>query len=445
MLVLVLILVVIALVLLLAGWFLHLVVLAWASVGISLIAAAVLVYDWLQTRSAERAGRQGLASADQTPGRGSDEDRAGAAGTGYDDRRAAEMEPATQVLPIVPRATTPPSAGSAPSQDPAQVGDERPGAPESAADQTVVMPVIRPSGSADAPSGVSRSGGVSSQSVTESPTSTGDGAPEGARSSTSSEGSAAVAAGAAAPEVDHGTSRPGDGGTPPVPAGGSGEPPGSGTASDADAASGSGPGAGTAAGLAAGAAAVAGVAGSGRGGDPGDGDASTAGETDRGGSSTSASAAGASAPGAPETSAAATTTATDTAAAGSTSGENTSGAGPSAAGAPAVPTDGSAERTAMLDPQGADRSAGADDVPAAVGDAPEEPRDPTTASLVARLPDEVVVIDEHPRYHVQGCRSLPGQSVIPLPVSEAVELGFTPCGWCSPNRTLGERHPAQVR
>ena len=81
----------------------------------------------------------------------------------------------------------------------------------------------------------------------------------------------------------------------------------------------------------------------------------------------------------------------------------------------------------------------------AVGEAPEEPREPTTASLVARLPDEVVVIDEHPRYHVQGCRSLPGQAVIPLPVSEAVELGFTPCGWCSPNRTLGERHPAQVR
>ena len=59
MLVLVLILVVIALVLLLAGWFLHLVVLAWTSVGISVLAGLVLLYDWWQTRSAVRAGRQG--------------------------------------------------------------------------------------------------------------------------------------------------------------------------------------------------------------------------------------------------------------------------------------------------------------------------------------------------------------------------------------------------
>ena len=79
------------------------------------------------------------------------------------------------------------------------------------------------------------------------------------------------------------------------------------------------------------------------------------------------------------------------------------------------------------------------------GEAPEEPRDQAHASLVARLPDEVIVIDEHPRYHVQGCPSLPGQALIPLPVSEAVELGFTPCGWCTPNRVLSERNPAEAR
>jgi hypothetical protein len=35
--------------------------------------------------------------------------------------------------------------------------------------------------------------------------------------------------------------------------------------------------------------------------------------------------------------------------------------------------------------------------------------------------------------------------VIPLPVREAVELGFTPCGWCAPDRTLAERHPARAQ
>ncbi|MCO7196235.1 hypothetical protein NH602_24720, partial [Pseudonocardia sp. McavD-2-B] len=91
------------------------------------------------------------------------------------------------------------------------------------------------------------------------------------------------------------------------------------------------------------------------------------------------------------------------------------------------------------DAVGADAPTGTD------GDSPEEPRDPTLAALAARLPDEVLVIDEHPRYHVQTCRALTGRPVIPLPVSEAVELGFTPCGWCAPNRTLGDRHPAQAR
>ncbi|MDQ4118858.1 MAG: hypothetical protein M3235_18125, partial [Actinomycetota bacterium] len=159
MLVLVLILVVIALVLLLAGWFLHLVVLAWTSVGISVLAGLVLVYDWWQTRSAVRAGRQGSGSqrdgdGDRAAPRGAaaagavgagavGAGAAGAAGAGPDPYGGADMEPATQVLPVVPP-------------------------PANAAEETVVMPVVAPSGSAEAPSGASRSSGLSSQSVAES-------------------------------------------------------------------------------------------------------------------------------------------------------------------------------------------------------------------------------------------------------------------------------------
>ena len=49
---------------------------------------------------------------------------------------------------------------------------------------------------------------------------------------------------------------------------------------------------------------------------------------------------------------------------------------------------------------------------------PEESRDPSVAALVAQLPDEVVVVDEQPRYHLGECRALAARSVIPLPVQE---------------------------
>lgn len=76
---------------------------------------------------------------------------------------------------------------------------------------------------------------------------------------------------------------------------------------------------------------------------------------------------------------------------------------------------------------------------------PEESRDNAVAALVAQLPDEVVVVDEQPRYHLGNCRALTARAVIPLPVQEAVELGFTPCGWCGPDRALAERHPARAQ
>jgi hypothetical protein len=76
---------------------------------------------------------------------------------------------------------------------------------------------------------------------------------------------------------------------------------------------------------------------------------------------------------------------------------------------------------------------------------PEEHSDGAVAQLVAGLDDEVVVVDEQPRYHTADCRGLAAKPVIPLPVREAVELGFTPCGWCSPNRRLAGQHPAAAR
>ena len=79
------------------------------------------------------------------------------------------------------------------------------------------------------------------------------------------------------------------------------------------------------------------------------------------------------------------------------------------------------------------------------GAPPEEPRDADAAALVAGLDDEVLVVDELPRYHLAGCRSLNASPVIPLPAREAVELGFTPCAWCTPDRALSARHRAPVR
>lgn len=58
------------------------------------------------------------------------------------------------------------------------------------------------------------------------------------------------------------------------------------------------------------------------------------------------------------------------------------------------------------------------------------------AALIARLPAEVLVVDGRPRYHVTGCRHLSEREFEPLPVAEAVELGFTPCGWCQPDTVL---------
>jgi hypothetical protein len=72
------------------------------------------------------------------------------------------------------------------------------------------------------------------------------------------------------------------------------------------------------------------------------------------------------------------------------------------------------------------------------GEPPLEEVEVTDLLLVVDLRDEVLVVDEHPRYHLGGCRWLSGKETIPLPVDEARTDGFTPCGSCEPDRHLAD-------
>jgi hypothetical protein len=67
----------------------------------------------------------------------------------------------------------------------------------------------------------------------------------------------------------------------------------------------------------------------------------------------------------------------------------------------------------------------------------EEPAEEQThdadRKLIAELDAEVLVVDEHPRYHLAECGWLEGRATIPLPVNEARVLGFTPCARCGPD------------
>jgi len=73
-------------------------------------------------------------------------------------------------------------------------------------------------------------------------------------------------------------------------------------------------------------------------------------------------------------------------------------------------------------------------------DPPDEPVAqrvaPSDAARISRMSTEVLVIDGRPRYHVAGCVHLLGRPHEPLPVNEAVELGFSPCGLCEPDSAL---------
>jgi hypothetical protein len=70
---------------------------------------------------------------------------------------------------------------------------------------------------------------------------------------------------------------------------------------------------------------------------------------------------------------------------------------------------------------------------------PAEEVEFTDLLLIMDLTDEVLVVDEHPRYHLPRCPAIAGLPTIPIPLDQARSDGFTPCGICSPDRTLAAR------
>ncbi|OXM71871.1 MULTISPECIES: hypothetical protein [Amycolatopsis] len=78
------------------------------------------------------------------------------------------------------------------------------------------------------------------------------------------------------------------------------------------------------------------------------------------------------------------------------------------------------------------------------GEPGEEPTAPADAEIVDELDAEVVVVDEHPRYHLTDCGWLADRDTIPISVKEARDLGFTPCARCTPDAHLAEAHRAKA-
>jgi hypothetical protein len=135
------------------------------------------------------------------------------------------------------------------------------------------------------------------------------------------------------------------------------------------------------------------------------------------------------------------------------------GAEPEPDEAPVVVAEPAAEadRTALIPAAGeldepADAPAAAEPAePAATGatEAPEseaaaepgvEPAPDADDAVLSGLEDMVVVVDEHPRYHLTTCEWLGPRDTIPIGIGEARQLGFTPCARCRPNATLVAAH-----
>jgi hypothetical protein len=72
----------------------------------------------------------------------------------------------------------------------------------------------------------------------------------------------------------------------------------------------------------------------------------------------------------------------------------------------------------------------------------EEDTDAADLLVVYELADEVLVVDEHPRYHLTRCPWPDHAQAERLPIREARELGFTPCDRCRPDTVLARRHRA---
>ncbi|TFV75390.1 hypothetical protein E4P39_09995 [Blastococcus sp. CT_GayMR19] len=122
-----------------------------------------------------------------------------------------------------------------------------------------------------------------------------------------------------------------------------------------------------------------------------------------------------------------------------------SGGTPAAAnGAPAAtPGQGTAAPAGATEPAGAAAPAGPAAPPEDLPDPDVEEVEVTDLLLVVDLKDEVLVLDEHPRYHLADCVHLRGRTPIPLPVDEARTDGFTPCAVCEPDRNLAQRARAR--
>ena len=92
----------------------------------------------------------------------------------------------------------------------------------------------------------------------------------------------------------------------------------------------------------------------------------------------------------------------------------------------------------------ADEVTGAREVPVVTdtGEPGEELTDATDLLIVSELDHEVRVVDEHPRYHLVSCTWLVQRATIPIAVSEARQLGFTPCARCGPDARLAGQHRA---
>jgi hypothetical protein len=87
-----------------------------------------------------------------------------------------------------------------------------------------------------------------------------------------------------------------------------------------------------------------------------------------------------------------------------------------------------------------------EEIEAGEQDEPGEPGEEDTGAadllVVYELNDEVLVVDEHPRYHLTRCTWPDHEQGERLPVREARELGFTPCDRCRPDAALARRHRA---
>jgi hypothetical protein len=114
--------------------------------------------------------------------------------------------------------------------------------------------------------------------------------------------------------------------------------------------------------------------------------------------------------------------------------ESTTDTGTEDAGLAAAGRDGMASAAPPFDNRDEYDEDEFDEIPADEPDAESVSLD--DAARVAALSREVLVIDGRPRYHLAHCVHLMGRDSEPLPIGEAIELGFTPCALCEPDANL---------